>query len=382
MMVKRVFWIAFMITILSGNLFSEEESVIPLIQTKEDEFLEGVCDETVVTNMEDGEVRLIPPLACGTWTKTTSLPERLSGFAAVTHKGRLYIMGGRGEGDQSVSTVYMAEIGKEGGLSKFIKLMPLPSDLHEHTAFLWDGKIYVTGGSVFYKESGQEKEHLSSTIYSAEIEEDGTIKEWKIVGNLPYKVFRHQTVIVDGWLYLIGGDMYDEKNGYITTTNKIWHSLIQPGENSEGNIGAWKEITSSFSPSMVSHTALVTNRRIYVVGKGDNIYYMDVEDDGSLKMIKDSEIYLPYSVSEGGGVIRGGAMIYAGGLSDGVSTSTVLSGRIEPDGEIGSIVTITPLPEPQRGHSVTRWKDFLYIIGGKDGEDLKKTIWYTQLKSR
>ena len=60
----------------------------------------------------------------------------------IVKKGKLYFMGGY-DGTQVVNTVLEYDPASPGWTPK----TPMPVALHEHACAVWNGKIYVVGGS-------------------------------------------------------------------------------------------------------------------------------------------------------------------------------------------------------------------------------------------
>ncbi|MEW6006809.1 MAG: hypothetical protein AB1595_01470 [bacterium] len=361
--------------LIAFSLYSADKGLVT--HTKEGDFEKWLLDEVGITKVGDGEIALTYPSFYETWTTIRDLPEPLSDLQALVLNKRLYILGGLSKGNVSISAVYMANIQDDGNLSSFIRLAPLPKDLYKHTAFIWDNRLYVVGGSVYYKEKEieQEKDHPSKNIYYAKMNKDGTIKEWQEVGSTPFSdgIFSHQTAIIDGWLYLIGGKEKKENN--FTPTNKIYYALIDP----LGEIKNWKESQKLLPQTPNGHIAISTNQRIYVIAN-DEVYTIKADENkGEIKEMTTTNI--SYTLQNGGGIIRGSSIYYFGGIIDGEGTSSAISARINPDGGITGFSPTISLPEITTNHSIARYKDFVYIIGGKDKEgNLKTTIYCTRLK--
>lgn len=241
----------------------------------------------------------------------------------------------------------MAKILESGGLDSFIRLAPIPKDLYKHTLFVWDNKLYVVGGSIYYKEKGEEKEHLSNIIYYSKINQDGTLNEWKEAGTTSSDgIYCHQTALIDGFLYIIGGKEYIKNDNQTLATNKIWYGLIEP----TGNIKEWN-VSKNMDSSIYNHTAITSNKRVYVIAR-DKFYCLEASSNGNPN-ISSQDIDL----KDGSGIINGETLFYFTGTSS-------YSAKIK------DLPSFTPSPNifPYSffNHSVSTYKDFIYIIGGKE----------------
>ena len=132
----------------------------------------------------------------GTWTTGTSLPEPLGGSQAIVTKNRVYLLGGH-NGGSWVSTIYTAPINEDGTLGAWTTGTPLPGALPESQAIVTKNRVYLLGG---FNNSG-----TVSTVYSAPINADGTLGTWNIGPSLPGALSASQAIVTKNRVYLLGG---------------------------------------------------------------------------------------------------------------------------------------------------------------------------------
>jgi len=370
---KRIFSFLWLLPFL---LFAEDNG--GLIQTTQKEFAKGELSGVRVTKMDDGEVILSSPSILGSITQAGKLPADLSSLCAVIYDEYLYVIGGYGKDQTGVSAVQYAKIDADGNIGEFKQAPPIPADLYEHQALIWNKTIYVIGGSIIYEEEGQKVDHLRDKVFYTKIKDDGSLEEWEDAPSLPIKLYKHQATIVDGVIYVIGGREPQDKT--TSPTKKIFYSLLSPG----GMISSWKDmeevINGEALPIAVSSHGLCSfGNRIYIVGGEGNNRVFSAEPD-EIGMIKKGdwreEEGLPYtSLSDSSVVACDGMIIVIGGREE-QGTSTILYSRLKADGSLSQWIRSEPLLEERYNHSVCLWKDTIYIIGGsKEGTINNNNIW-------
>ncbi|MEL7316596.1 MAG: 4-oxalocrotonate tautomerase [Cyanobacteria bacterium J06559_3] len=136
---------------------------------------------------------------------------------------------------------------------------------------------------------------------------------WELVGQLPLALESHQTVVLNGFVYVLGG-WNDTRGPYA----EVFFAPMTPA----GTLENWQE-SSAALPSRLQHHAVIThNNAIYVLG-GDNGFW-----EGST-------------------------------VSD-----RVLRAVPTPEGDITEWEEVGQLPIPLTVHAVTIIDDQLYVMGG------------------
>ena len=124
----------------------------------------------------------------GEWEYTTPLPLPMVHFGAVERNGRVYILGGQDTEDSLHAEVYSAEA-TGSTLGNWRKEMPLPVPLSRMTVNMVGDRIIVTGGGFGWVPP------VYSGVFACEIGEDGILRTWRKIGDLPGQLAFHAAVI-------------------------------------------------------------------------------------------------------------------------------------------------------------------------------------------
>ncbi len=147
-------------------------------------------------------------LVAASWkTEANTLPEA-RGFAAgaladglnsqVSGSGTLYVLGGLDASDAATSTVYYASLGSDGSVGTWATTTALPQARYAFGAVVFRGRLYIAGGN---DAAGTP----IATVYSAQINSNGTLGAWSTLPSLAVPVAYHQLVTTGGVLYVLGG---------------------------------------------------------------------------------------------------------------------------------------------------------------------------------
>ncbi len=217
----------------------------------------------------------------GAWKTASAMPEflGLGLHASAAYNGRIYVLGGTNLlGPRNV--VYFSAVNTDGTLAGWQATTPMPQKVMAHSAAVYNGRIYVTGGSL--RSSG-----ATSLTYSAPVNADGTVGEWRYETPLPTTLFGHRSFAKGGHLYVLGGSaaprLYDD-NGLPSgsISDKVYSAVI----NADGTLGAWA--AQPPLPAAMELFALVdTDKSVYVLGGFDggvlnSVYFSPLAADGSL----------------------------------------------------------------------------------------------------
>jgi hypothetical protein len=145
----------------------------------------------------------------GTWTKTTVLPAAVAFAAAVvatpensavTGTSYLYVIGGDSTASgKPVATVYLGTLAATGAVTAWRSATALPAAVHSLGAVIFDGNLYVAGGS------GTGNVPVAA-VYRAAIQSDGTLGAWQALPSLPFARSYFGFGINGTFLYALGGD--------------------------------------------------------------------------------------------------------------------------------------------------------------------------------
>ncbi|HVH67325.1 MAG TPA: hypothetical protein VM716_05610 [Gemmatimonadales bacterium] len=147
--------------------------------------------------------------ALGAWTKTTVLPASVAFAAAVvatagnspvTGGSYLYVIGGDSTASgKPVATVYRGTLAASGAVTAWSTTTALPAPVHSLGAVIFNGRVYVAGGS------GAGNAPVA-TVDTASIKSDGTLGGWGPVASLPFARSYFGFGINGTVLYALGGD--------------------------------------------------------------------------------------------------------------------------------------------------------------------------------
>jgi len=123
--------------------------------------------------------------------------------------------------------------------------IPLPITIYYSQAIVTNNRVYLLGGNI--------NNVISSAVYTAPINPDGTIGTWVIDTPLPVTIINSQAIVTNNRVYLLGGTI----NSYSSTT--VYTAPINP----DGTLGAW--VTNTPLPGMpIYPQVILTNSRIYI----------------------------------------------------------------------------------------------------------------------
>ena len=145
------------------------------------------------------------PTSMGAWTTATPLPGTVGYFQAIVTKNRVYLLGGYTNGFVS-STVYTAPINLDGTLGAWTTSTSLPSAVTYSQAIVTKNRVYLLGGII--------TSSYSSTVYTAPINLDGTLGAWTTSTSLPSNLAVSQAIVTKNRVYLLGGVI---NGGYSST---------------------------------------------------------------------------------------------------------------------------------------------------------------------
>jgi hypothetical protein len=228
------------------------------------------------------------------WTATTSLPDK-RGFSAAVYankfnsfaggNGRIYVLGGLDSQGTATTTVYHAAVNDDGGLGAWVETTAMPQALFAHGAVIVRGRIYVAGGN------GADNSPVK-TVYSAQVESDGTLGAWAALPDLPDARAYHQVVTVAGYLYVIGGDntavapLTDAQSA--SSQGSIYYAQISLSDGSLVN-NTWTTNSGELGKNREKFTATVAGSYILVSGGlynglpgSSEQSYATINSDGSI----------------------------------------------------------------------------------------------------
>jgi hypothetical protein len=206
---------------------------------------------------------------------------------------------------------------------------------------------------------------INNTSQFAKLNNNGSTGPWATsTSNLPWARRDHTAVVANGFVYAIGGN-WSGGNG--TTT--INYAKL----NSDGTIGTWATSTNSLPAARGSHGSVVVNGYVYVIGGNDNlgsavstVYYAKLNADGTLGAWQTANA-LPAARHSLSAAANNG-YIYASGGNEGFgSESAVYYARVNNDGSLSAWASTNSLPDGRSNHTSVTVNGYIYTFGGLDG---------------
>lgn len=296
------------LTIILMLLMVSGASAVTMTHSTDDDFRSGVNNVgfLIKRNQSRGLSVSNLPNINGTFS-ATSLPLALMNHDSVVSGGYIFIIGGSTTGRVVQSGVYSAIVNDNGTLGTWQTLNPLPEALQGHRAVVYDGYIFVSGG---FNET-----HISNNVYSAKINSDGTIGAWQTTTNLPSAVRAHSMVAVGGYLYILGGygvTLPASIKAEVAVDSPDGDEVYKAPINANGTIGPFTPL-EDMPGEAVYKDAFVANGKIWVF-TSSYLYYAEILSDGSIGPWLYQYPYIGGSVAEFFRIAYGyGAIFVPGG---------------------------------------------------------------------
>lgn len=184
----------------------------------------------------------------GAWVEMAPMTTKRARFAAVTAGGYLYAIGGVSmAGPAALDSVERAKLNADGTLAPWEVMSPLVMSRFNHTAVVVEPYLYVIGGVG----SGDAK-----AIQRAMIQPDGALSDWTVAGSLTSERLEAMSVAYQGYLYSFGG----------FATNSVPTGVVERAQyDAAGRLSTWEQV-NPFYRLRSSGVALVHADRLYVIG--------------------------------------------------------------------------------------------------------------------
>jgi len=235
----------------------------------------------------------------------------------------------------------------------------LPDGYSDHALVYWNGFLYQTGGS-----SNTRGPADGTNVFYSQLEAGGTVGTWKATTSLPAAILDHAGVAANGFIYVLGGDSYSAQTGEVVSS-----AVYYAKTNSNGSLGAWQTANALPYPAYLL-SASVWNNTIYIAGGTDNenfyntVYSATIQTNGSLSAWT-AQASLPVAVV-GQAQTANGALYVIGGSIDEDSevTATVYFSKINADGSLAGWIQTAALPQPAFSLGAVAAGGLVYAIGG------------------
>jgi N-acetylneuraminic acid mutarotase len=180
----------------------------------------------------------------GTWVSDTSLPVALQSASAITICNKVYLIGGSNTAFVGLNSVYVSTINSDGTLGTWSSYGTLPGSTHSPAVIVTKNRIHVIGG---YHNGA------ISTVYSAVVNIDGSIGVWSTGTALPITLYQCSTLVTKNRVYLIGG------NNGTSARSTVYTAFI----NNDGTLSSWTADTS-LPGALSGSSCFVSKNRVYV----------------------------------------------------------------------------------------------------------------------
>ncbi len=276
------------------------------------------------------------------------------GGKAVIYDDYIYEMGGGNNSGTKESSVEYALVNPDGTLGTWNFTSPMVTDKNHFAVVVWNGFLYVVGGI-----------DLSNTRFAsierAEINPDGSLGTWQVISSMTTPRAAAAAVVANGFLYAIGG------GDYSGPLDSIERAAINP----DGSLGSWSVIDSLTMP-LHSHAAVTSGNYLYVLGGSSgfcscvttSVERALINPDGSLGSWV-SMTSLENARYQFGAVAVNGSIFALGGDNGSIFVNNEMA-SINLDGSLGSWQTIAQFNTPRSGPAIVTNGNFLYGIGGAD----------------
>ena len=302
----------------------------------------------------------------GDWGTSASLPATVVYSQAIVTKNRVYLLGGAIKNTPS-ATVYTTPINPDGTLGVWTTSDPLPGPVDASQAIVTQNRVYLLGG---YTPS-----EPSSTVYTAPINPDGTLGDWTTATSLPAAVYHSQAIVTKTQVYLLGGYI----DGGLSSA--VYTAPINP----DGTLGFWTTGTSL--PGTLPHSqAIVTQNRAYLLGGIVNgghssaVYTAPINPDGTLGAWT-TAASMPATVFDSQAIVAKNRVYLLGGKINYTASSTVYTAPINPDGTLGAWTTGASLPATVFGSQAIVTNNRVYLLGGRINGAYSSAVYMATLES-
>jgi hypothetical protein len=235
----------------------------------------------------------------------------------------------------------------------------------------YNGYMYVIGGGTGVDGNGVAA--TNNSLY-AKINADGSVGAFAATTNLNTAVSAANAVVINGYMYMVGGKTADNVTTGIAT---VQYAKV----NSDGTLGTWSTTTTGMPAARSSAGVATYNSYLYVTGGQDNAggggtnsyYYAKVGADGNITSWSSGT--LPSSPSAHGTFINNGYIYTVG--SDLFNTTVYNYAPVLASGAAGTWTSVANMPSTGIGDAgFTTMNGYAYILGGWNGTALVNTVYY------
>ena len=214
-------------------------------------------------------------------TATNGLPADRTQHSATVWNNRIYVTGGLDDSAASTTTIYaspsLSAGGDIGSAWTTTGMTAFNVARSGHVAIAYAGNLYILGGF-------DGTNYLADVQY-AKISSTGTIGSWSYTSSLPQRIRQGDGFAANGYMYIFGG-----RSATSTCTNNTYtaainaNTTIASGNNPTG-LGVWSQTNVKYTGDRYGVTAAYNAGRTYLMGGGcaalvtttDKMYYSTLQ---------------------------------------------------------------------------------------------------------
>lgn len=297
------------------------------------------------------------PGVVGSWTSGANLPASMGGEAAATYNGYLYVIGGSDGGTYSWA-VYSAKVNNDGSITPWAtETNHLPTVVTSASAVAYNGYLYVMGGY-----SGS----IHTSVYYAKLNNDGSVGSWNTSANpLTQGLQEANAYAYNGKLYISAG-----RDGSGNSYKQTYYATLN---SSDGSVDTWTTSPQLLPNNITAAASAVHNGYVYIMGGYklgvlSDIYYTKINTDGTINAWSTASNSLPQSMYQMGAVVVNDNLYAIGGYGSSSALDTVYYAPLNSDGSVGSWKTnAVTLPTATYMHQTVTYNNYIYVLGGNTG---------------
>lgn len=230
---------------------------------------------------------------------------------------------------------------------------------------LYNSQIVVTENRVFILGGHTTGPSISTAVYTASINPDGSLGAWTATTPLPVTVGLFTPVVVLDRLYILGG------SGTVGYTGETSGDIYYANITTEGTLGNWTKHTVALPKTAHQIGVFLTRNRIYCVGGFNSpegilntVYTATINSSGSIGSFS-SAANLPETIDRPEfAIIKDYVYMIGGGVGIFDGTEKIYRATIATDGTIGGWTQVGVIPNNLVAHKLITTKHRLYVIGG------------------
>ncbi len=269
------------------------------------------------------------------WQPTTALPSAtypngLFWHTSVVVHDRVYVLGGTYDESNNYDHVLSAPINEDGTLGSWTATTSLPVKLRILQAAVVNDRIYVIGGR------GEGNEPHKEVYYSTPNPNTGVIDSWtQTTADFPHEVFGHMVAVHEDKMYVMGG--YPRALGDLTTSPYAHFATPDP---TSGDISGWTQVTD-MSNNLYGGAGISLNGVLFTTGgaysflafPSDYVGTSFIADDGAIGSWLDTSLITPARYWHATVASRDGWLYVIHGSSGANPIASINRGTTSGDGD-------------------------------------------------